>query len=139
MRKYKILVVDDEDTICSLLEEFFSREGYKVNALNNGAEAIDLAKKEHFDLVLCDIAMPNVCGYDVTRALNKLNKRPKIGVITGISEELKPLNEEGFNVDFIIRKPFHFLELTKQINTVMGVQEGNISETTKAINQLSHS
>ncbi len=118
-KKYKILIVDDEETICNVLEVFFSRGGHKVQTLNNGAEAIALIKEEYFDLVLCDIAMPDVYGYDVISALNKLNKRPKIGVITGGSK-LKPLDEEGFNVDFITKKPFYFSMLTKQINTVMG-------------------
>ena len=45
-----------------------------------------------------------------------MEKRPKIGIITGWSEELKPIDEEGMKVDFAIRKPFNFSELTKHIN-----------------------
>jgi FixJ family two-component response regulator len=62
------------------------------------------------------MAMPHVCGYDVVKALNRLNKRPKIGIITGWDVGLKPTGYEDTNIDFIIRKPFNFKTLTKHIN-----------------------
>jgi len=65
--------------------------------------------------VLCDIAMPNISGYDVIRRLNELEKRPIIGIISGWEKKLKPMDEEGVNVDFISQKPFDFLELKRQI------------------------
>ena len=114
-RNMRILVVDDEDALCVVLDEFFSRCGNKVKTVNNGSDAINIVKSEEFDLVLCDLAMPDISGHDVIEALNKLEKRPKIGIITGWGEKLKPM-EESMNVDFIARKPFNFSELTKQIN-----------------------
>ena len=115
-KSLRILVVDDEKNICELLGKLLSEVGRKVKTVDNGAEAIELAKSEDFDLVLCDIAMPVVCGYDVIKALNKLKKRPKIGIITGWDEKLKPLENEDLKVDFIIKKPFDLSELTKNIN-----------------------
>jgi CheY-like chemotaxis protein len=112
----RILVVDDEEEICNILEEFFSEKGHLVRTVDNGREAIVLAKIDDYDLVLCDLAMPNVYGYDVIKALNKLEKRPKIGIITGWGEKLKPIDDEELKVDFIIKKPFDFSELTKHIN-----------------------
>ncbi|GAX62150.1 signal transduction histidine kinase [Candidatus Scalindua japonica] len=76
-----VLVVDDDEDICSILDNFLSKAGYKVLTVNNGANAIKQTEKEGFDLVLCDMAMPEIFGYDVIRALNTLNKRPKIGII----------------------------------------------------------
>ncbi len=52
-------------------------------SVDNGADALKLLNREHFDLVLCDLAMPNVLGYDVIKAINSLANRPKIGIITG--------------------------------------------------------
>ncbi len=118
-KKLHILVVDDEKAICENLDGLFSREGHSVKSVNNGAEAIELAGKEAFDLVLCDLAMPEVTGHDVIRALNKLEKRPKIGIITGWNEKLT-LEEGESGPDFIVKKPFKLLELAKQINDVFG-------------------
>jgi PAS domain S-box-containing protein len=114
-----ILVVDDEEEICNVLDDFLSKSGNKVKVVDNGADAMELINSEYFDLALCDIAMPKVFGYDVIKALNHLEKRPKIGIITGWGEKLKPIDEEGIKVDFILKKPFNLLELTKHINDVM--------------------
>jgi PAS domain S-box-containing protein len=112
----RILVVDDEEEICNILDKFFSKKGHLVRTVDNGREAIELAKIDDYDLVLCDMAMPEVFGYDVIKALNKLEKRPMIGIITGWGEKLKPIDDEEFKVDFIIRKPLVFSELTRLIN-----------------------
>ena len=113
-----ILVVDDEEEICNMLDDFLSRSGYKVKTVNNGAGAIELAMRENFNLVLCDMAMPDIFGYDVIKFLNKLKKRPKIGIITGWGGKLKPMDDEEFKVDLIIKKPFDLHELTNHINNI---------------------
>tara|TARA_B100001964_G_scaffold172556_1_gene189998 strand:+ start:1361 stop:1567 length:207 start_codon:yes stop_codon:yes gene_type:complete len=64
------------------------------------------------------MAMPDVNGYDVIRALNKLEKRPKIGIITDWNEKLEPLDGEDLKVDFILNKPFDFSQLIEQINSL---------------------
>jgi len=117
-KKLSILVVDDEEEICNMLVDYLSRFGHTVQSANGGAEAIELTKRENFDIVLCDIAMPDVFGYDVIKALNKLEKRPKIGIITGWGGKLKPLDDEEFKADFIIKKTFRLSELTKDINNL---------------------
>ena len=113
-----ILVVDDEEAICKIMDSVLSEQGHKVKTVNNGTEAIDLSKNEHFDLVLCDLVMPKVSGYDVVKALHKLKKVPKIGIITGWGD-LNFTEEDGKRVDFIIRKPFDFSVLSKHINDVI--------------------
>jgi two-component system, cell cycle sensor histidine kinase and response regulator CckA len=118
-KKLSILVVDDEEEICNMLDDFLSRSGYKVKTVDNGAGAIELAKRENFDLVLCDMAMPDIFGYEVIKFLNKLKKRPKIGIVTGWGGKLKPMDDEEFKVDLIIKKPFDLSELRKHINDMI--------------------
>ena len=113
-----ILVVDDEESICDILEKFLSSNGHMVRTVDNGAEAIILAGVSNYDLVLCDMVMPDVFGYDVIKALNELEKRPKIGIITGWGEKLKPIEDENYKVDFILKKPFDFIEMTRLINNI---------------------
>jgi CheY-like chemotaxis protein len=118
-RNLSILVVDDVEAICSILDNTLSRQGHKVKTVDNGADAIEIIKKESFDLVLCDLAMPNVSGYDVIKALHKLEMTPKIGIITGWDVELMPVEDGELKVDFILKKPFDFSKLTKYINDVV--------------------
>ena len=92
-----------------------------VKTADIGEEGIELARKEDFDLVLCDLLMPNVHGYDVIKAINKTGKGSKIGIMTGWSEDLKPLDDVESKVDFILKKPFKHAELAKHINDLFGV------------------
>ncbi|MFQ5685498.1 MAG: response regulator [Candidatus Scalindua sp.] len=112
----RILVVEDEEQICDILVKFLTGGGHMVRTVDNGREAIILSKIVDYDLILCDLAMPEVNGQEVVQALNKLEKRPKIGLITGWDGEIKPVGSEDIKVDFIIKKPFGFSELTKQMN-----------------------
>lgn len=114
-----ILVVDDEEAICKIMDSALSKQSHKVKTVNNGTEAIELSKNQYFDLVLCDLAMPKVSGYDVVKALHKLKKVPRIGIITGWGD-LDFTEEDEEKIDFIIRKPFDFSILSKYINDVIG-------------------
>ncbi len=118
--KLHILVVDDEKEICYILNAFLSKKGHNVKTTNNGADAIEIIKDEVFDLVLCDLNMPDVHGYEVVKVVNSLEKRTKIGIITGSREEIKPEEDEDFKVDFILNKPFKNKELARHINETFG-------------------
>ncbi len=117
-----ILAVDDEKEICHILNTFLSRSGHKVKTVDNGADAIKIIKDEVFDLVLCDLNMQGVRGCEVVRTANSLEKRPKIGIITGSRVEIKPEEGEDFKTDFVLNKPFKIKELAKQINEAFGTQ-----------------
>ena len=121
IKDLRILAVDDQDSICKMLEVFFSGEGHKATAVNNGAEAIKLIKSHEYDIVLCDLAMPDVSGYDVIEVLNGLENIPKIGIITGWGEKLKPIDGEDIKFDFILRKPFDLSALAGHINDAFGL------------------
>ncbi len=119
MNKGKILVIDDDYRICRVLEEFLYKRGFDAKCTRDGAEAIELLKNEEFDLVLCDYLMAEVTGYDVTKSMDVLEKRPKIGIITGWTEFIKDKEREEMKVDFFINKPFDFSELDKKISDVI--------------------
>jgi PAS domain S-box-containing protein len=121
----RILVVDDEQAVCDFLSEFLSQEGQNVKSVYGGKEAIKLLKSESFDLVLCDLVMPEVGGKEVIQKLDTLDKRPKVGLITGWSGTLEDFHKEDLKVEFIVKKPFEFSELTKQINNVFSVTSGH--------------
>ena len=117
--KLRILVIDDIKTMCALLDDFLSHEGHVITSVGSGIEAIQLLRSEEYDLILSDLVMSNGTGYDVIKAVNKMEKRPKLGILTGLHENLVHLKEKGLEVDFILRKPFGFSELSRQINEVI--------------------
>jgi PAS domain S-box-containing protein len=117
-RSLNILVIDDEQEMCEVLSDFFTGDGHKVKSANNGTDGISLLKREDFDLVLCDLSMPNVTGRDVIKELDTLDKRPKVGLITGWRYEMEDVKKEDLRVDFVVKKPFKFSELRRDIRNI---------------------
>ncbi len=115
-----VLVVDDKEDIRSLLEKFFARGGHTVKTVESGNRAVEMLNTEAFDLLLCDLVMPGMSGHEVVAALSRIEKRPRIGVMTGWSEKIETEDKDELNVDFIIRKPFKFPELIDHINIALG-------------------
>ncbi len=117
-----ILVIDDEEAICNILYDFLSGDGHDVKVVNSGAEALKLLRRESFNLVLTDLVMPYVSGQYIVKALDTLVKRPKIGLMTGWSDKIENINKKDLKVDFIIKKPFDFSELSRHINDVISAE-----------------
>ena len=113
-----ILVIDDNEDVRVIVGNILTDAGHTVKTIDNGMEAIELAGKEDFDLVLCDLLMPEVHGYDVVKAFNESDKTQKIGIITGWDDKLK-LYDEELKVDFILKKPFKQEELENHINSLI--------------------
>ena len=118
VKSLQILVVDDEEAILDILNQLLSRIGCNVKTIDNGADAINMIEGGEFDLVLCDLAMPNVSGHDVAKAINELKKRPKLGIVTGWCEE--EVSDKDVKVDFYLRKPFKHEDLIKHLNELFG-------------------
>ena len=119
VKNLSILVVDDEQDMCETLSNFFIEEGHKVKSVNSGTDGISLLKSEDFDLMLCDLVMPNITGRDVIKALDTLDKRPKVGLITGWRYEMEDVEKEDLKVDFVMRKPFKLSEIRREINNIL--------------------
>ena len=115
----RMLIVDDEQEICDLLSEYFLEDGHNVKIVNTGDMAIKLLETESFDLVLSDLVMPEVTGYDIIETIGTLEKKPKVGIITGWEDAYKTEKGETLKADFIVRKPINFSELTRCINNVL--------------------
>lgn len=83
----KILVVDDESAISDIIKFNFEKEGYLVETACNGKEAIALAKENNYDLILLDIMMPKLNGFEALREIRKTSDVPVI-MLTAREEEV---------------------------------------------------
>lgn len=118
MSDRKVLVVDDEENITQILEFSICAEGYQVVTASNGEEAIEKARKEQPNLIILDIMMPKVDGYEACRILksNPLTKRIPIILLTAKGREIdKKLGYEVGASDYIV-KPFSPSKLVEKIN-----------------------
>ena len=113
----KILVVDDETLIREVIKEYASLENYLVKEASNGYEAIEMVKKEDFDLIIMDIMMPKLDGYSASREIKKIKDIPII-MLSARGEELDKLTGFDLGIDDYITKPFSPKELIARIKAV---------------------
>lgn len=92
--KAKILVVDDVDTIARVYARFLEREGYEVRIAFNGMEALDVWERFKPDLVISDIRMPKMSGFELANALRKKNPEQKVILMTGYADEAEVLEQQ---------------------------------------------
>ena len=113
----KILVVDDERAIRNSLKEILSDEGYNVDVAEDGPTAIDMAEKERYDVIFCDIKMPNMEGTEVLEKLRTDGVDSAIIMISGhgdIDTAVECIKKGTF--DFI-QKPLDLNRILITINT----------------------
>lgn len=121
MERKEVLVVDDKENIVELIRINLERSGFKVIPAYTGAEALEKAKLIIPDLILLDLMLPDIDGFEVCRTI-KLNPNTKdvpIIMITAKSEETDKVIGLGLGADDYITKPFGIRELEARIRTVL--------------------
>jgi diguanylate cyclase (GGDEF)-like protein len=117
----KLLVVDDDPFIARLLEIELSAAGYQVRVANDGQQAIDAVAQDAPDLVITDVMMPHVDGFELTRSLRQDPRTATISVIILTARGLSADKLEGFAIgadDYIV-KPFDTPELLARVRGVL--------------------
>ena len=110
----KILVVDDEAEIVELLSDYLDAEGYSVTVASDGREALEKAKKEKPDLVILDIMMPELDGFEVCRAIRAQSNIPII-MLSAKQQEGDKVLGLGLGADDYIAKPFSPREVVARV------------------------
>jgi DNA-binding response OmpR family regulator len=117
--KHKILVVEDDPHILLGLEEILKSEGYEVSVCNRGDKAIDLVAKTSPALVVLDVMLPGLSGYDVCKQLRGKNVRVPILMLTAKGQELDKVIGLDLGADDYVTKPFGVRELVARINALL--------------------
>lgn len=114
----KILVVDDEVLIRSVIKEYLLLEGYEVDEASNGEEAVKLATTNNYALMIMDIMMPHMDGFQACREIKQVNDIPCI-MLSARSEEYDKLNGFDVGIDDYVTKPFSPKELMARVKAVL--------------------
>ena len=128
MTDTKILVVDDDPNVCSLLKTYFENEGYDVKLAGDGAEGISYFKMFEPDLVLLDITMPKKDGWQVCREIREISAKPIIFVTAKSDVFDKVLGLELGADDFVV-KPFDVKELSARVKAVLRRYQSNTRQS----------
>ena len=113
-----ILIVEDEFDIRELLEAYLTNEGYKVIAAEDGEEALERFQDESPDLVLLDLLLPGLDGFQVCRAIREESDLPVI-MLTALGSEQSELKGFDLRVDDYIAKPFSMPVLLRRVEAVL--------------------
>jgi DNA-binding response OmpR family regulator len=117
----KILVVDDDPEILGMLDIRLGKRGYHVISAADGEQALEQASKEKPALVVLDVMMPRMNGWEVARALRQdpATHDIKIVMLTAIGAQMNEMTSPLYGVDAYLDKPFQFAELEKTIDDLL--------------------
>ena len=118
-RKLNILLIDDEEIICSILKKFLEAKGHQVTTSLKAAEGLGYFKKNKFDVVLSDITMPGMDGIELIRKIKEQDQSAKVIVITGHVQNTKEKAARDAGADEFLVKPFRNELLQQTINKVL--------------------
>jgi len=102
----RILIVEDDETVNSMLTEAFDAAGHRVTSIKMGAEAISYLESNECDLVVCDLGLPDVGGLQISRWVKEHRPHTPFILATGWSELVTPEDYEKGRIDAIFKKPY---------------------------------
>ncbi|MFZ3100673.1 MAG: response regulator transcription factor [Desulfitobacteriaceae bacterium] len=114
----KILLVDDEKKIVTVLRAYLQQEGFQVSTAFNGLVALTMFKENHFDLIILDLMLPSMFGTEICREIRKLSSVPII-MLTARAEEADRLQGLSLGADDYITKPFSPREVVARVRAVL--------------------
>ncbi len=123
----RILVVDDDRAIRDILSDVLSFMGFSVVVARSGNEGFDLFLKDRFDLVLTDLRMPGMDGWDLAFHVKDRAPNTPVVLITGQQKEEVMESDKGDRVDFVLFKPFGLKEMQKTVHRMLGVHSSEMS------------
>lgn len=139
MAEEKILIVDDEENILELIKFNLQPLGYDVLTLNNGSDALNVIRQHKPKLVLLDLMLPGMDGYDICKEIRKDNSisHTPVIMITAKSEELDKILGLELGADDYITKPFSVRELLARVKAVLRRTSTQVIESSYKFGEIS--
>ena len=117
--KRKVLVVDDEDALRTVLSGELASEGYDVHTAGDGNDAIQNLQSANFDLVLLDIKMPGLNGFEVLKFVKEKYPKTKVVMLTGFADLKNAIESKKLGAEDFVSKPYDLVDLLTTIERVL--------------------
>ena len=121
----RVLLVEDDISTSKSIELMLSSDGFNVYATDLGEEGLDLGKLYDYDIILLDLGLPDMNGYDVLKKLRLSNVATPILILSGQSDLEDKVKALGFGADDYVTKPFHKEELVARIHAIIRRSKGH--------------
>ena len=119
MMDRRILIVDDEDSITTLIEYNLEQEGYETVVYQDGKQAYEAAKNDHFDLIVLDLMLPSMNGMEICQKLRQDDIHTPIIMLTAKRQEQDMITGLEYGADDYMTKPFSPKELVTRVKVVL--------------------
>jgi two-component system response regulator CpxR len=128
----RILLIDDDVELCALLAELLQREGFDVQMEHDGPKGLERARSGQFDLIVLDVMLPRLDGFDVLRQLRRSSRVPVL-MLTARGEDVDRIVGLEAGADDYLPKPFNPRELTARIHAILRRMEARPSGDARRI------
>ena len=123
----QVLYVDDDTSLAKIVALMLQGEGYVCHSTDNGEQAVTLAKHSDYDIIILDIMLPDIDGYEVMQRVRAAGVRTPFLIQSGLVEPDSKLEGLGFGFDEFLVKPFNKTELTDQMNAAIARSKRGIT------------
>lgn len=121
----RVLLIEDDPTVTRSVELMLTSEGFNVYSTDLGEEGVDLGKLYDYDIILLDLNLPDMHGYEVLKTLRVSKVNTPILILSGLTEMENKVKGLGFGADDYMTKPFHKEEMIARIHAIVRRSKGH--------------
>jgi two-component system response regulator CpxR len=122
----RLLVIDDDVELCSLLKEYLQREDYNVKCVHDGRNGLEEALKGGYDLIILDVMLPALDGFEILKKVREAGRIPVL-MLTARDEDIDRILGLELGADDYLGKPFNPRELLARIKAILRRSEGTVN------------
>ncbi len=127
----RVLLVEDDYAVSQSIETMLKKEGMVVDSSEYGEEGLDIAKFYDYDIIILDLMLPDMNGYEVLKSLRNAKVNTPVLILSGLSEPDKKVKGLGYGADDYLTKPFDRAELLARIQAVVRRSKGHANSVIK--------
>lgn len=127
----RVLLVEDDYAVSQSIETMLKKEGMVVDSSEYGEEGLDIAKFYDYDIIILDLMLPDMNGYEVLKSLRNAKVNTPVLILSGLSEPDKKVKGLGYGADDYLTKPFDRAELLARIQAVVRRSKGHANSIIK--------
>jgi two-component system, cell cycle response regulator CtrA len=122
----RVLLIDDDGAVAQSIELMLKSENFNFYGTNLGEEGVDLGKLYEYDIILLDLNLPDLSGFEVLRSLRASRVKTPILILSGLAGVGEKVKGLGFGADDYMTKPFHKNELIARIHAIVRRSQGHV-------------
>jgi two-component system cell cycle response regulator CtrA len=121
----RVLLIEDDSSTAQSIELMLKGEHFNVYTTDLGVEGVDLGKLYDYDIILLDLNLPDISGYEVLRSLRRANVKTPVLILSGLAAIEDKVKGLGYGADDYVSKPFHRDELVARIQAIVRRSKGH--------------